>query len=621
MLRILSLLLAALTVRATAPTPTQVSGFVENADGSVFFVVDDPRVGRVDATKIELVTPDYAEFAYRDASLNKMSSTSSEARCAYVGVAEGENVVGVSLFSCGLRGPLIQITFEDATVTELTRVGGASSTDSLDGAYESRIWFTDVRKANFTAAGETKGPLELLDQDALSSASRRKARSLLQTGPAKVLYFDYVFVSDNKRYLNYGGDTSAVLADTIAELLYVNQIYLVGNRFDPQIQFRIKQQYVWEQFPSQISSSNVGSGSIDGFGNPQIKMSGDQLLKEFQLWIFETIYFNFTGYLASGDAGSRGNFTTFLVNTATPEYALGDDAHGWHILTGEPVVTYSSEGAVMGLANIGTICKAVGHADWRNGCEVLFDYLDNPSNAFTLDWETIHDGMTSDSYRCFASNNIGFTSTVNTPQHDFPGLILAHELGHNLGFKHVYNAGDSSGDVSGCMAGDFAHNGSAILGYSQTDGHVSWSQCSVNKFNEKLTGLTQLSVAGDYGMYSCADTGEAALPASTFVGIPFAEGQPGYMHHVPSPPSGSPSSTPSSNPSPPPGSPGTPGTPANPSPPPLTSPPPSPGAPPIPTGHTAIVFKVSTGSLTLEDKNKIKNAIKGQSNVHSVTDA
>ena len=48
------------------------------------------------------------------------------------------------------------------------------------------------------------------------------------------------------------------------------------------------------------------------------------------------------------------------------------------------------------------------------------------------------------------------------PTHKFPASILTHELGHDLGFLHVYNdaaMGDKLGNVEDCLT-DNPHNGS-----------------------------------------------------------------------------------------------------------------------------------------------------------------
>lgn len=595
LLAIVAVASGATAAASSSSSSTTVSDFVEKNDGGVAFFIDDPRIGRVDAIKIELVTTDYAEFAYRDGSLVKSAVASTEAHCAYVGVAEGEKVVGVSFFSCGLRGSLIQVTFEDATVTELKRVDGTSAS-SMEGAYETRVWLTDVKNANFTAS-VAQSPLGILNEDAMSSATRRRrGRSLLDVSTANVLYFDYVFVSDNKRYSNYG-NTSAVLADTITELLYVNQIYLVGDRFSKQIQFRIKQQIVWEEFPDQISPSNVGTGPFNDLGFPENAMDGTLLLKEFKSWIFETTFFDFARYLESGVAGARGIYDGFLVASSSDEYALGDTAHGWHVLTGEPSFAYSGEGEPLGIATVGSVCACHGHETWRSGCEVLMGAID-ASESHTLEWETLQNGFSGTGQDgvelyCRPEYNVGISSTVNTPHHYFPGLILAHELAHNLGFNHVYNVGDQSGNVNSCMD-DYAHNGSAILGYSNNDGYVSWSQCSVNKFVELLAGPTQLGETGQPGgLYSCAATvqDQKALPTSTFVGIPFAEGQEGYMHHV-----NNSYVTPSL----------TPATPTTPT-------------PPASDGQVAIAYKLTIDTILSEDQNSaIRRAILKKNGVHDV---
>jgi hypothetical protein len=143
----------------------------------------------------------------------------------------------------------------------------------------------------------------------------------------KVLYFDYVFVSDKKMYEKFDKSTKNVTADTIQEVAMMNAILLIGNRFSPQIQFRIATHIIWtDDTPSQFDSANMIR--FAGLFAPD----GDIFLVNFHKWVLETTYFNVTGWLASGVAKKRGNFTEYLVTGHNKE--LGDRADGWHLLTG-----------------------------------------------------------------------------------------------------------------------------------------------------------------------------------------------------------------------------------------------------------------------------------------------
>ena len=114
------------------------------------------------------------------------------------------------------------------------------------------------------------------------------------------------------------------------------------------------------------------------------------------------------------------------------------------------------------------------------------------------------------------------------------------------------------------------------------------------KFVELLAGPTQLGETGQPGgLYSCAATvqDQKALPTSTFVGIPFAEGQEGYMHHV-----NNSYVTPSL----------TPATPTTPT-------------PPASDGQVAIAYKLTIDTILSEDQNSaIRRAILKKNGVHDV---
>jgi hypothetical protein len=130
---------------------------------------------------------------------------------------------------------------------------------------------------------------------------------------------------------------------------------------------------------------------------------------------------------------------------------------------------------------------------------------------------------------------VGITSTLNTPTHKFPASILTHELGHDLGFLHVYNdaaMGDKLGNVEDCLT-DNPNNGSAVMGYTNWDGVISWSQCSVNKFKSIFDGTDHFRSAAQGGKYSCATFSSDALPETYNPGgTPFASGQNGYLHRM-----------------------------------------------------------------------------------------
>ena len=81
----------------------------------------------------------------------------------------------------------------------------------------------------------------------------------------------------------------------------------------------------------------------------------------------------------------------------------------------------------------------------------------------------------------------GWTSTVNTEAHGGAGVILAHELGHNLGFDH---ADCGNGVMSSSCASEY---GKAAWGQKSIDAfHANWNNdeysCAVASKQDKLAG-------------------------------------------------------------------------------------------------------------------------------------
>lgn len=262
------------------------------------------------------------------------------------------------------------------------------------------------------------------------------------------------------------------------------------------------------------------------------------------------------------------------------------DSDGWHLLTGQ--FDFDVDGAsAAGLALTDTSCTG-SDVSWRGGCR---DGLDSMRGDPAYAWATaggggLHGGFSVGSEYCSPNGAIGFSSTLNTPSHAFPGFILAHELGHNLGFNHVYNAGDQTGDVDNCLL-DNPHNGSAVMGYSNGDASVTWHACSVAKFQSNLASPTDdRGVAVVRGKYSCAEPGGVAL-AGVFGADAehFASGQAGFLHHLSAPPLSAPEG----------------GEPSDESPPPL--PPPTPGATPAPSPSggpsvASVQFTLKVGGIS-----------------------
>jgi hypothetical protein len=525
-------------LHSTRATDTQktacVSHEVSSDGNNVTMFFDHPDVGLIVATKMEIVAPGYAEFLFVNGALKPTGSIVEDAHCAFSGSATGAPLGGVILFTCGQKGPRITVVFSNSSslhlqkTTDLKTVMGNYIVTSKTGSTN------EATKASFISAHNdeefvTKGySIEAVVSE--NGQTSMKHRSLLTLPPTPaVLYFDYVFVSDELRLANYNGSEYDVKADTIEEVAIVNAIFLVGNRFTPQIQFRIKDQIVWANKPSQMSPLNVGTNfqapGYPTYGEPLVPADGTQILEDFALWIFETTFFNFTGYISTGVKDARDPFANFRVTG--PGYDLGQTTVGWHLLSGESVLKIGATTAV-GYALADSVC--IGKETlWTSNCEQLFDSLDYSD---LLTWKRIKTGVFSGNLKCYPNQAIGFSSMLNTPLHSFPGFILAHELGHNLGFRHVYNGGDQLGNVDNCLT-DNPHNGSAVMGLENNDGSIIWSQCSVNKFNAKYNGLDRFGQVANGGSYSCADYGTDSLdPTYNPVSVRYGAGQEDYLHHL-----------------------------------------------------------------------------------------
>ncbi len=570
-------------VRAAPTRYLHVSAYVVSPDGvSSFDVVVPPdgslnALGHVQVTKIDVVSPDFASYAYGVDGLVARPTPVTEASCVYAGYSPSSIV---SLVSCGDRGPTISFTLLDGTTYRARKSDGALG--SVEGAYAVEIFAGDER-ANGTATafdgafgtiGHLDAQMPYLDLSSvtLSGVSSESRRRLLQ-GTTQRVTFDYVFVSDYKRYLNYASDDALVLADTIAEIATANAIYLVGDKFTPQIQFRMKKHIVWTTLPSVMTQTNVESGPYDAAsGEPQNPIDISLYLRDFGKYAFHVSEYDlFTKAKVTGEMETVGN-----------------EAHGWHLLTGNFGGTYGGQMTV-GLANVNSTCQTF-HDAYRAGCETLLN-TDNST------YEQFYTGivMASDSSgMCVPNFNYGLTSTLNTPGHYFPGLILAHELGHNLGFSHVYNGGDQGGNVDGCLTSD-PHDGTAVMGHDGNGTNVVWSQCSVNKFQSQWASSTDHAgnPVGEGGLYACASSNfdTTKLPAATNPFAAFTAEE--TLHHIASPP-------PSAS-----------------TPPPTTASPPP--VPPVPAGHATVSYKLTIDTtMTDHQKTILRQALSQNNDVHSV---
>lgn len=612
------------SVASADATTLEIRNRVVAEDGVVSFEVFVPEdsslveMGRAEVVEIDVASPDFVSYAYEDDVLVERTETVPEVSCAYAGYTPYSIV---SLVSCGASGPTLSFSLPDGTTYRARKSDGDHA--NVEGAYAVEVFAGDEStNGTATSVDGTRGSLgrtvdaqmdpPTLDpsfvqavRDAASGSMgslSKKRRRLLQ-GSTQRVTFDYVFVSDHKRYLNYDGDEAAVLADAVAEIAAANAIYLVGDRFTPQIQFRMTKHIVWTTgLPSVVTQTNVESGSYDASGRPQNLIDLNLYLHDFGKYAFHVSEYDLvTKQVVTGDMATTGN-----------------GAHGWHLLTGNFGGLFGGQMAA-GLAMTNTTCYAFSD-DYRTGCDTLLNVDDVAYESFYLGQKTASDAT---GY-CLPNLNYGLTSTLNTPGHYFPGLILAHELGHNLGFMHVYNGGDEAGDVDGCLVD---HGGEAVMGYVSTSMNVTWSQCSVNKFQSQwASGVDHFGfVTGEGGLYSCAannfDTTKLAATTNPFAAFSAQE----MYHHLESPP---PSSTPAgTNPSPPPSGatsptpvvasdPPPPSNPTNPSPPPTA---PSPPVPPVPAGHAALAYKLTVATtLSEHQKAVLRQAISQNNGVHGV---
>jgi len=592
-------------VRAVDSTRTlQVRDRVVASDGVVSFDVVVPddgslaELGRVEVAGIDVVSSDFSSYAYENDVLIERTEPVPETSCAYAGYTESSVV---SLVSCGPRGPIIVFTLPDGTTYRAHKSDGDHA--NVEGAYVVDVFVGDeTRNGTSTAVDGAFGSigrsidaqmyppkldLSFVQFPEDTESSARKRRRLLQGTTTQRVTFDYVFVSDHKRYLNYGGDEAAVLADTIAEIAATNAIYLVGDRFTPQIQFRMRKHIIWTTLPSIVTQSNVETGSYDDVtGSPQNTIDLPLYLQDFGKYAFHVSEYDLiTKQAVTGDMKT-----------------IGDEVHGWHLLSGNFGGMFEGH-VTVGLAMTNTTCYTFSD-DHRSGCATLL--------ADDATYESFYAGQVraSDSTgTCVPNLNYGLTSTLNTPGHYFPGLVLAHELGHNLGFMHVYEDGDDSGNVDSCLTNN-PHNDTAVMGYAVTGTNAMWSQCSVNKFHSQWASTNDYfgNPTGEGGLYSCAsnnyDTTKLGATTGPFAAFTTEES----LHHV-NDSYAAPSSTPTPTPTPT----------ISPSPPSLPSPP-SPPPAPLPEGHVALAYKLTITDASLSDNQKsvLRQAILQNNGVHDV---
>lgn len=578
-LRAVAILLVSVIARGVAASSLTVTDYSVASDGvSTFDVLADaslPSFGRVEVVKIDVVAPEFTSRVYESGVLVESAVSAPEIWCAHAGYSVSSTV---SLVSCGSTGPSITFIMPNGATYvarkndgELGDVAGTYSVESVvgktaDGTVDGTLGSSidvELPYTRLTAFRST-------DTDSSSVLRRRR---LLQSSTQRVT-FDYVFVSDHKRYANYGGDLDAILADTVAEIAAANAIFLVQDKFTPQIQFRMLHHITWTTLDPIMTQTNVESGPYDQDGAPTTYVDLHRYLDDFGKYAFHI---------------SEWNLDTRTQVTG-PMATIGNNAHGWHLLTG-----YHGGEGIVGLANINATCYGFEDSVYRSACASIMTGSSYAYEQFYLGQISTSDAE-GPNY-CVPNMNYGVTSTLNTPTHYFPGLILAHELGHNIGFDHVYNGGDSSGNVDNCMG---THSGNVVMGHDGQVTEATWSDCSVIKFTQQWNSPTNQNGASvpEGGLYSCAadnfDTTKLPATTNTFSAFPTAElyhhlnaTQPSVDSHPPSP-------------SPPPGS-------------------PNPPMAPIPADHKVTTYTVTIAStLTDEQKTTLKDFMSRPDNIHNV---
>jgi hypothetical protein len=355
-----------------------------------------------------------------------------------------------------VAGPTFDVTFSNGTQIRLEKNNYLTH---VGGAYDSRI----VEIGN-----STKQLIDDIDHMESIAESRVAKRNLNPVNKAStnVLFFYYVMVSDWKRFEHYG-DVAGVMADTLKEVAVVNAVYLLGDSFTPQVQFRVLEQIVFTSRPAEFTASNDESGPYV-IGVPANKIDGDILFKDFWNWVF----FN-------SEFARDGTKITRRMSD------LGNQASGWHLLTG------FWGGAMVGLANT-VPCQFPLDIQHRTTCESLLSGVDSSSY-----W--LSDGRFQGTPTCRPQTSVGWTSMVNTHSHRGAGIILAHELGHNLGFQHA--------------EGDCAGNNDVMSPYVGEYGKAAWSQCSINTFTSNW--------ANDE--YSCAVASDQPKMTATALGNAYGQ--------------------------------------------------------------------------------------------------
>jgi hypothetical protein len=113
---------------------------------------------------------------------------------------------------------------------------------------------------------------------------------------------------------------------------------------------------------------------------------------------------------------------------------------------------------------------------YRTSCESIL------KSAIIPDYYWSADGQFIGGSGCYPRNMLGFSSMVNVGSHQHAGHVLAHELGHNLGFAHL--------DEDICRP---KYSEVDVTMVARPDGQ--WSECSVDIFHTNW----------ENNRYSCAE--------------------------------------------------------------------------------------------------------------------
>ena len=416
--------------------------FDEN--GTLIMFVDHEKIGLVTMIPIAVASESYEEMVDDE----KLNATSILAKCAYAGATfVGDAISG---FTCGSAGPVFDVVFKDGTLFRMTK---NSYLSDVGGAYE---YSRSVREKLVAEPVDEKLESPVPEENLV----KRKTLDPVDKASTTILFFDYVMVSDWKRYEHYGS-VEAVVVDTLREMAIVNAIYLLDDRFTPQVQFRVLEQIVLTSRPAEFRESNVESGPYR-FGRPTSHIDGSALLADFSNWVFFNSEFFRNGTRITGRMSD-----------------LGNQASGWHLLTG----FWGSSAGAVGSAYTAPCFNSLD-VQYRTNCENVLS--ENADSAWMSNGLFIGDAT------CRPQLMRGWTSTVNTEAHGGAGVILAHELGHNLGFDHAEcNNGIMSSSV-------VSYGKAGWCQKSRDTFHANWNDdkysCAVASKQNRLTGTAKPNV-------------------------------------------------------------------------------------------------------------------------------